>query len=287
VRLPLQGIWILWLVAALSVGVTAAPAQEISAQEHPWGRFQPGAWKVVSVVTETLDENGLVASTSLTETTTTLKEISEDGVTLEVKVAVEVAGKPFEAEPQTVKQGFHGGLLTSELNVTPAEDSQVTIEERTVPCKVLRLEFSGSTNKTTTTVYYSTTTPPYVLRRDCITTDAEGENTLSESSIQVVALDMPCKVLAEIKPAALVKSTHKHAKGTITTWAYTSTDVPGGVISYSSKEVDPNGRVVRRSTLRLVGYDLEPNTERVGLLGRRGFFRPRKTTENPPRLFPR
>lgn len=286
-RLPLDGILISSLALALCAGLTSAHAQEISAKEHAWGRFQPGAWKVVAVVTETLDENGLVASTSVTETTTTLKEISEDGVTLEVKVAVEVAGKLFEAEPQMVKQGFHGGLLTSGLNVTPLEDSEIVVEDRTIPCKVLQLGFSGPTSKTTTTVYYSAATAPYVLRRDCVTTDAEGENTLSESSINVVTLDMPCKVLAEIKPAALVKSTHKHAKGIITTWAYTSTDVPGGVISHSSKEVDPNGRVVRRSTLRLVGYDLEPDTERVGLLGRKGVFRTRKTTDNTPRLFPR
>jgi len=272
--------------------LTPARAQEISVKEHPWGRFQPGAWKVVSVKTETLDEQGLVASTSITETQTTLKEIAEDGVTLEVKVSVEVAGKPFEAEPQTVKQGFHGGLLTSELKVTPLEDSEVTIEGRAIPCKVLRLEFAGPTSKTTTTIYHSPTTAPYVFRRDCVTTDAAGENVLSESSTRVVALDMPCKVLAEIKPAALVKSTHKHAKGTVTTWAYTSPDVPGGVISHSSKEVDTNGRVVRRSTLRLVGYDLKPRPEaeadgRVGLLGRKRLLRSRKSGESSSRLFPR
>ena len=33
----------------------------ISARHHSWGRFQPGAWKVVRVVTETYDDHGVLA----------------------------------------------------------------------------------------------------------------------------------------------------------------------------------------------------------------------------------
>jgi hypothetical protein len=36
-------------------------------------------------------------------------------------------------------------------------------------------------------------------------------------------------------------------------------DVPGEVVSQSSKRLDPQGRVVRRSTLELVSYGDGPN----------------------------
>ena len=64
---------------------------------HPWGEFQPGAWKLVRVLTETLDENGLVTGTTTTETRTTLMQADERGITLEIATTVEVAGKRFEA----------------------------------------------------------------------------------------------------------------------------------------------------------------------------------------------
>ena len=61
-------------------------------------------------MTETLDEHGQVVSTNSADTTTTLVDIDNDGVTLEIQTCMEVAGKRFQAEPQTVKQGFHGEL---------------------------------------------------------------------------------------------------------------------------------------------------------------------------------
>ncbi len=87
---------------------------------------------------------------------------------------------------------------------------------------------------------------------------------------------MPWKVLAETKQCSIVRTIHEHRKGTITTWAFTSTEVPGGIIVHTSKELDKNRRLVRRSTLQLTDYGLEPDQKRVGLLGRRRAVRGRK-----------
>jgi hypothetical protein len=86
---------------------------------------------------------------------------------------------------------------------------------------------------------------------------------------------MPCKVLAEMQNAAFVKTVTRHPKGTTTTWAATSTAVPGGVVWHSSKEVDKEGHLTLRSTLELVDYGLELEPDRTGLFGRkrRGLFR--------------
>ena len=92
--------------------------REFRARLHPWGRFAARAWKLVRVVTETLDERGQVVSTSTADTRTTLVGLDDDGVTLEVQACVEVAGKRFQAEPQTVKQGFHGELAVPNLKLS-------------------------------------------------------------------------------------------------------------------------------------------------------------------------
>ena len=104
------------LALGLAAGCASAVAEEsaIAASLHPWGQFEPGTWKMVRVVTETLDEQGQVVSTSRTDTKTTLLEVSNDSVTLEVEACMEVAGKRFQVEPQTVKEGFHGEMAGSD-----------------------------------------------------------------------------------------------------------------------------------------------------------------------------
>jgi hypothetical protein len=250
----------------------ASPGQDggIPRKHDPWGRFEPGAWKLVRVVAETLDEKGLVVSTSTKDTTVILTAVGKDGVTLEVQTTVEVAGKRFDAEPQVVKLGFHGEILSKDLKVQPPVEGSVTLDGRKIPCRVYGLESAGSTSKTVAKVYYADSTPPYVLRRESLTTDPGGENTLSETSVEVEAREMPWKLLNHRKPATIIKSTQKHAKGTIITWEIASSEVPGGVFAHTSKELDQNGRVTRRSTLELVSFGMQcEEDDRPGTVGRR------------------
>jgi hypothetical protein len=276
VRIP---AWCMLFVVLLGAPVSDAAQETVSAiapKHHPWGRFQPGAWKRVRVVTETLDEKGLVVSTSTTDTKTTLMAVGENGVTLEKCVAVELAGKRFVAEPETVKEGFHGEPLNENLKALAPAAAEVTVEGRKVPCHVQQLELDGTAGKTVTRVYYSGTVDPYVLRREATTSDAQSGDVLSQTLAEVTALDMPWKVSAEIKKAALVKTVCRHSRGTITTWAVTASDVPGGVVCNTSKEVDRSGRLIRRSTLELVDYGTECEPARAGLFGR--LRRPRTVT---------
>jgi len=285
VRLLATAILLSSLAAGLCLGPAAAHAQSIAAGQHPWGRFQPGAWKTVCMVTETLDADGLVSGTVKTETRTTLMEVDDESVTLKVEVTIEQAGIRLNAETQTVRQGLHGGLLSDGLTVSQLDPAEVTVEGRAIDCNVLQLELAGPTNKTVTTVYHSGTVEPHILKRESVTTDPQGERTLSRSATNVVALNMPCRVLAETKASAILRTIRKHPKGTVTTWAFTSREVPGGIVSHSSKEVDSDGRVVRRSLLQLTGYDLEPDGDRAGLFGRKRPILGRKPG-TPPRLFP-
>lgn len=270
-RLP---IWITlasWLSVGLSGAVLAAQdADQVALRRHhPWGCFPAGAWKVVRGTTETLDEKGTVVGSSTTETKTTLDAIDSDGVTLFIEGVVEVAGKRLEAGPQCVRQGFRGESAKAKTKVTILKPEELVIEGRRISCQVEELEEITETNRTVTRVYFSPTVRPYVLKRTSVTTDLEGQTRLGETTVTVVGLDLPWKVLAEIKSATLVHAVRKHAKGTTDTWVITSVDVPGGVVQHASKELDQNGRLLRRSTLELVDYGRQPDEERTGIFRRR------------------
>ena len=70
-----------------------------------------------------------------------------------------------------------------------------------------------------------------------------------------------------------VKTVYRNAKGTVTTLAVVLPDVPAAW-SVTARKFDASGRVVRRSTLKLLDYGIHPENDRPGLLrkhsGRRG-----------------
>ncbi len=265
-RLADTAFWI--AVLMLGIGAPEGLGQDLCRQHHPWGEFEPGAWKLVRVFTETLDENGLVTGTSTTDTRTTLLQMDDRGITLEVATTVEVAGKRFEAEPQTLDQGYGGQMETHTLRPGKAAPARITIGERTVACQVQELEILGPTTRTVSTVYFSDTIRPHVLRRESVTTTLDGSEKLGETTIEVIALDLPFRVLSEIQSVAHVRSINRHPKGTVFTLAVTAGEVPGGVVSHWSKEMDRTGRIVRRSTLELLDYGIEGGEVRTGLFGR-------------------
>lgn len=252
-----------------------------SRKHHPWGRCAPGAWKIVSVVTQSIDERGMVGPRSTTETKTTLVDIDDEGVTLEVRTVVEAGGRRFDREPQRIRQSYQGEPIGGDLKVKDLGTDTVEIEDTKIPCRVAHLESTSASSKTVTRVYYSDSFVPYVLKRRSVTSSLDGNNVLSETDLEVVAVSMPCEILGEVKCAAQVKTVHRHPNGMITTLAFISPDVPGGVICHTSKELDKSGRLTRQSVLRLVAYSFEPEEERSGVFGRKRPSRFRHSTSLP------
>ena len=114
----------------------SAAAQEtppLRAEIHPWGKFEPGAWKRIRVITETFSEQETVASTNITDSKTTLFDLDDDSLTLETKACIETAGKRFDSDPQMVKQGFHGEVLSPNLKVKASVAGQVEIDDEKNP----------------------------------------------------------------------------------------------------------------------------------------------------------
>ena len=277
---------ILMLVMALGIAPLGGFAEEanISAKLHPWGLFDPGAWKTVHVVTETFNEQGQRVSACASDTKTTLVDIDNDGVTIETQACMEVAGKRFLAEPQSVRQGFHGEPLGPNLKLNPPISGEVVIEGRKIPCKVQSLECVVPNGKTITTIYYSTIVAPFVLKRESVTTDSEGKNVLCETTVDVIGFNMPLsvKIRGEPRNGIRTKTVRKSDTGTMTTWADILPGVPGGVVSDTSKELDKAGRLIRRSTLQLVDYNTDPDQDQSGIFGRK---RPPRHRTKPPQRY--
>ena len=269
VRQPLCWSLVLAMLLGLAPAVCWAQSNHLTRKHHPWGQCSPGAWKVVRVVTEDLDETGGVCHKSTTETKTTLIEINEEGVTLQVAPILELAGRTFGSPPQRIKQGFHGEAANDNLKLSERGTAELTIEDHKYPCRIAQTELIGPNGTTTTSIYYSDSVAPYVLRRESTTTNAEDNSSQGETKVQVVAFDMPCEVLSVLKSAAQVETVQKHAGGTTSTLTFVSPDVPGGVICNYSKESDKQGRLVRRSMLKLVSYGFESEDERASHLGRK------------------
>ena len=214
---------------------------------------------MVRVVTETFEEAGTLTST--TETKTSLEEIHEDGVTLLITMTIGLKGKQLDNPAQSVKEAFHGGLASHKAVVKNLGDAVVNIQGRGIHCKIEQVEVSTPTGKTTTKIYYSDSVEPYVMRRESVKTDPDGETVISETTVEVTEFNVPCGIFPGLSRVTHVKATHKHAGGTTEKLSRVSTAVPGGIVWQTSKELDENGHLVSRSTLDLVDWGLRPETK--------------------------
>lgn len=252
-----------WFLLALVIGVGlsqrllhAQPPQP-PREDHPWARFEAGAWKEVRVVAETLNEENQVGSSSVTDTSTRLVSVTSNSYELQIEMSVEVAGKKLKADPQNQTFQYLGLKEETESAIKNIGEATYAIDGKRIPCEVFEQESSSNGKKIATKIYYAKNFVPHVLKKESITTDASGETTLSETTESVVAFDMPHTVLDEILSTWHVRVLRKNAKGTAITLEVHSPTIPGGVVANSTKELDSTGRVIRRSTLEVVDYSLK------------------------------
>ena len=240
---------------------------------HPWGRFPIGSWKLVRVVSEAMDAQGRVATVTTTETKTTLVASDAASYTLRTDVTVEVAGRRFASAPQTSKHGYYGETPGQPVSVKQLGDSQLSLDGRMVACELRQAVVETEGTKRVSTIHYSSSLPPYQLRRETTAEGADDEKRAT-TVVEIVALNLPQRVVDEIKQATYVKTTHKHAQGSKLTLEVQCDDVPGGVVSHWSTETDAAGKMLRRSTLEMVDYVItEPKVGEISYGRRQRYHR--------------
>ena len=284
-RLMLHRVLVSFLCAcALVLASQVAYAQRVSIprQHHAWGRFYPGSWTQVRKLTEEFDQRGKLKSVSTTETKTTLIEVTDTDCMLQLEVTVEVAGKRIAAQPRTVRLGYNGESNGDRAIVKRAGEDALVVGGKKVNCQVLEATINGGDEKVLSKIYYCNTTAPFVLKRDTKSTDLEGETMHLHTLMDVIAVEMPHRVLADTKTVSQIRTIKRHAKGSTFTLEIVCEDVPGGVVAHSSKELDESGKLVRRSTLELLDYGA---VDKKRLFGR-GIFRRTRSYKSSVRVAP-
>lgn len=265
-------------LAALCLLPNSALAQEAFFYDEAlkWEDFGVGSWKLVRLYRETLDEKGMVESVSIDDTKSTLVDVSESGCTIKAEVTVEVAGRRFSADPKYFQKSWDVSQASQEVVVG---ERGVKITGQVYPTDLRTILTRGKDANQKSLVYYSNQVSPYVLRMETKTSDTDGKATY-DSLLEVVAVDMPHKVLSEIKTTShvrILEKMHSTGREKLTVELH-CTDVPGWVISHTSKVIDTkqNGRVLERTTLELLDYEARFPEPRKSVMRRRGLRRNRR-----------
>jgi hypothetical protein len=252
---------LLGLVCLTSLAAVAQAAQNdtILRHDHAWARFGKGSWRQVRIVTQNFDEQGNPTDSSITDNKTSVEEVTPERVTLKVEVTVEVAGKRFPSQPQIIKQGYAGETVGQTVSFKSLEPETLSIDGQQVRCETQQVEILGGVTREVSLISFAPGHFPAILKRKSTMRDAAGTKTMQEATTEVKAVGMSRRVLNERLPreAYLVRQEQRSEHGVITTWSWHVPDVPGEIVDQCSKKIDPQGRLVRRTTLELVGYGIK------------------------------
>ncbi len=253
--------WALAVLGWASLAAAAPPADDVPIlqQAHAWGRFGKGSWRQVRIVTENFGEDGKLANSSTTDNKTTLIDATPDRVTLKVEVTVEIAGQRIPSPPQIIKQGYAGESAGQTVSIKPLRPELLLVDGRRVRCETQQIEITSGVDKEVTLISYAPRMTPPILKRKTTMSDAASGMTTQEIVTEAYALDKRIKVLDEPteRSAYRVRQVLKSDRGSTTTWSVHVYEIPGEVVTHSSNKLDPQGKLVRRSTLELVGYGVE------------------------------
>jgi len=240
----------------------------LTANEHPWGRFQPNTWCIVQTVT--VSNVGGRAVQSLQTMRTTLKSIDETGITLEQAETSELGGRVVERQPQTIKVDFFQEPIQENVHISQGPPAKLMINKRVVPCAVRIYEQQTSSGHLTTTVWYTPHVYPHVLRVErVLRSSANGDGAGSQIIRQSVTVVQETSALRGIRSNRRNRTYSLQTietVGNITkiTDARCSWDVPGGLLESTTREFDAQNREIRRSASRMTNYSLHEATP-VGL----------------------
>lgn len=235
----------------------AAAEELLHREQHAWGKFQPGSWSRVRLVTQSMGANGQVHEETVSHTTTTLESVTEQRVTLRVESVVEVGGRVFEARPQVVTKNWLGRAHAS-VSVEDAEEDEVLmIGGQSLPTAIYPVTAHDEAMQCEHRLWFHGQQWPYILKREWECRSPENNELLFHARMDTLSLAMPYQVLGETRNVAHVQTVQTWPNGRrMVTIEVHCPDVPGGLVSHTMKQTDKRGHVVRRSVLELVGYQI-------------------------------
>jgi YD repeat-containing protein len=222
-----------------------------------WESFPIGSWKLVRLNRETYTDGKLTA-TSTADTKTTLVARDENGFTVEVDMKYEVAGKQFDPPAEMVWYGFHGQAKTESVSSEKLGNELVEVDGTQIHADVYRLIFNEGAARRRDVRTHLSPEFPYLLRKRSVVIETEGEKEreLDRVSTEVIAIDLPFKVLDQLEATSHVRTTSHGPSGHSVTIEVHCESVPGSVVAHWSRKTDAQGRLLERSTLELLEFGL-------------------------------
>ena len=235
---------------------------DIPNEHHCWGRFDPGAWRLACIVTQSFDKDGKPLGITTTMERVTLVGVRRGYATLRIESVLEVGGKAFESPVRTVSVGFHGEEIGSRTQMEDLGIENANIDGNPITCRVKQYQIRDDDQHKQVKIYYSNQVAPYILRRETVITNNDVPEPAYRNNLQVVALDRPHEVLDQIKSTSHLIIEKKNGKSNTTKTAIHALDIPGEVIRYESDEKDNEGHPIRQSDMELIDYGYsEPDDE--------------------------
>lgn len=219
-----------------------------------WGRFAAGSWKQTHVVTESIDPTGKTSSRTESDVRTTLVLVDHRRIKLQVVVTLQAGGRQFDASPQIIDRGYFGETPNQAAQVRDLGSARVVVDGHEIPVQTREALIQSGNERIVNKFFESGATEPYLLRRETHCTDPTDPAANQEETSEVIAVDKPYRVRSEIKPVAFERLVQKDAHGSTVTVDVTSVDVPGGIVNRTSKQLDADGHVTRRTTVELIDY---------------------------------
>ena len=244
--------------AALLTATGGGVPMPLTANEHPWGRFLPNTWNIVQTVTVSNIDGRIVRSTQTVRTT--LQSVNESGVTLKEVETLELGGNIIERRPQIIRYDFFNEPIQENVQIRQGEPRKLMIDRKVVPCAVRIYEQQTPGGHLTTTIWYTPHVYPYVLRVERILRDSpDGENAggqIIRQSVTLVQETSALKALRGNRRNRTYTLRTEERVGNITriTESRCSWDVPGGLLESTTRELDAQGREIRRSVSRMTNY---------------------------------
>ena len=235
---------------------TQLPSKPNGIEHHAWAKFGVGSWKLVRISKEVFDSDGKVESITIQEGKITLIAVQGNQFTLKEEVTVEVAGKRFQSATRTIVRGLNNETMGQRVIRKTLSKGRVVICQREYPTQVHEITVSDRKSKRVSKVYFSPNVRPFILKSDTISTDTSGKQTNYQATVEVLAVDMPHRVLSEVKPSSHIKTVHTQGENTTVTLEVSCLEVPGLIVAHTAKKVGADGQLTERSTLELLDYEV-------------------------------
>lgn len=229
---------------------------KIPCEIHPWGNFEPGAWRFSRTTVEKETAADGTMQRTVTDNRLTLQEKHAQSITLILESQVTLMGKSVKMEPKRLHQDFLGLSAEKKREYTYLSPTTLTIEGQPVHCTVVRTETQKDSLRKQVTVWYSTCRAPFVFRREVKIQDKETGEWLETSHMRVTSMNMPVVFLGKVLKGYQYVQESRFPKYTSLEKVVASIQVPGGVITKMFQDTELDGKPIQKVTVELLDYGL-------------------------------